>query len=345
MSRKTALVICPGRGTYTKDELGYLKKFKKKNQKFLNEIDDYRKAKSQISIQEIDGSQKFQANQMTAGENASALIYACAMGDFWEINQNKIEVVGILGNSMGWYITLAAAGAVPGKCGIELINTMGSMMSSGLIGGQLIHSLVGGQWEKNSSEEEKFWKTVKEIHLEKDTELYLSIRLGGYVVLGGNDLGLKKALDRIPKKEGKYPFRLFNHGAFHTPLLKKISEKGFSALNDNLFKNPKIPMIDGRGKIWETHSSDPKELREYTLGQQVIAPYDFTQSVIVGLKEFAPDCLILLGPGFTLGGAIGQILVQEEWLGIKSKSEFQAMQKEKPFLISMGRDTERKRVT
>ena len=345
MAQKTALVICPGRGSYTKEELGYFGRFGKNFKPFLDEIDEYRATKSQVSIQSMDRETSFKSSLMTPGENASALIYACAMGDYRSIDSKKIDVVGICGNSMGWYITLAASNAVSAKGGIEIVNTMGSMMADGLIGGQIIYPIVDENWKPSVSQEKEFWKIVEEIQIEKDSELYLSIRLGGFIVLGGNEVGLKKALDRLPKREGRYPFQLMNHGAFHTPMLKSISEKGFAALGESLFQKPELPIIDGQGKIWDPHSTDPIELRNYTLGHQVIEPYDFTRSVVVGMKELAPDCLILLGPGASLGAAIGQIIIQEKWNGVESKEEFQTMQKENPFLISMGRDNEKDLVT
>ena len=46
--------------------------------------------------------------------------------------------------------------------------------------------------------------------------------------------------------------------------------------------------------------------------------------------------MILLGPGNTLGGAVAQVLIDNNWNDLKSKSEFIQNQKNTPFLISMG---------
>src|SRR5690606_40799467 len=98
-----------------------------------------------------------------------------------------------------------------------------------------------------------------------------------------------------------------------------------------------MPLIDGRGHIWMDYATDLEEIYQYTFEHQVIAPYDFTAAVTVSLKEFCPDRLILLGPGNTLGGAIGQILIQNKWHNIASKSDLSERQKQDPFLISLGR--------
>ena len=72
--------------------------------------------------------------------------------------------------------------------------------------------------------------------------------------------------------------------------------------------------------------------------EQVLSTFDFTTSIRAALREFAPERVVLLGPGETLGGAIAQVLVLEGWQGIRSKSEFIARQAtDEPILISMGR--------
>jgi hypothetical protein len=62
------------------------------------------------------------------------------------------------------------------------------------------------------------------------------------------------------------------------------------------------------------------------------------------MKEFCPDKLVLLGPGNTLGGAIGQIMINNNWLDINSKKAFSSRQKKDPYLISMGMKDQRELV-
>ena len=63
------------------------------------------------------------------------------------------------------------------------------------------------------------------------------------------------------------------------------------------------------------------------------------------MREYAPDRIILLGPGDSLGGAIAQALIGIEWRGLLSKSDFQEMQASSPYLLSMGREDQRAMVT
>ncbi len=338
--RERVVVICPGRGTYTKETLGYLKKYRpQQNQQynqFFDLLDQKRQALGVPTLSDLDNEPVFKPGLHTKGEHASALIYACSFADFMSLDREKFDVVAVTGNSMGWYIALAVAGALDANSAFEVINTMGSMMKEQIIGGQLIYPIVDLNWQKSLHQEKDLQQALSEVQAMDGCEAYISIHLGGYAVIGGNQKALDFLLKRLPKIEN-YPFQLINHAAFHTPLLNEISNRAFETLPPPLFQKPQIPLIDGRGHIWMDYATDLEALYDYTLGHQVVAPYDFTQAVTVALKEFCPDRLILLGPGNTLGGSIGQILIENKWKNVSSKADFTNLQKADPFLISMGR--------
>ena len=342
--KKRALVICPGRGTYNKEDLGYLQRLHPDKIDIVNNIDAYRKAKKQVSIHDLDTAAQYSMRTHTAGENASALIYACAISDFQSINSEEYDVVAVTGNSMGWYIALAAAGALNPQAAIELINTMGSMMTSGLIGGQMIYPITDENWVLDPQAILVTEQALAKVNKIEDCDVHVSIKLGGYVVFGGNKKGLKELEQILPKVQDRYPMNLFNHAAFHTPLLNDISAKAKSILQPSLFNAPKVPLIDGLGQIWQPYSCDAQQLYHYTLGTQVVDTYDFTKAIEVAVKEFAPDKLIVLGPGATLGGAVAQSLIQQKWLGMEHKKDFISLQKTNPFILAMGLAEQRKLV-
>ena len=332
--KKRIVVVCPGRGSYTKDNLGTLKN-RSNVELDLKHMDQQRIKMEWPGITELDSMEKFKTSLHTKGEHASPLIYACSKADFLDIDQDKYEIVAIAGNSMGWYLTLAFAGSLNPQDSFHLIQTMGAMMKEGLVGGQIIYPIVNENWQVDPSKQKLVNNILEDVNSNPDCEAFVSIYLGGYVVLAGNKKAVSELLQKLPK-EDPYPFQLVNHGAFHTPLLKEISKTAEHSLYQLNFKSPQIPMIDGRGHIWHPYSTDSKKLYDYTLGHQVLETYDFSKSIEVALKEFSPDHLVLLGPGNSLGGSIGQCLIANEWMGIKSKADFIEMQKQSPFLISMG---------
>ncbi|GAA5139645.1 ACP S-malonyltransferase [Thalassotalea piscium] len=345
MSKKqTAVVICPGRGTYNKEELGYLSRFHSDKTEIISVIDNYRKSQKQPLISELDGQASYQLRKHTAGENASAIIYGCALADYHSIDLDKYDIVAVTGNSMGWYIALAVASALNPENSIELINTMGSMMSNGVIGGQLIYPIVDENWVINHNTHQSVMAKMAEVNQVQENEVYLSINLGGYLVFGGNKAGLKALEQSLPLVQDRYPMNLFNHAAFHTPLMDDISKQAKSMLSADKFTAPKIPLIDGLGNIWQPYSTDTKKLYDYTLDTQVTKMYDFSKAVEVALKEFAPDKLIILGPGATLGGSVAQNLIKHQWLEMNTKSDFISQQKEDPFVLAMGLAEQRKLV-
>ena len=106
------------------------------------------------------------------------------------------------------------------------------------------------------------------------------------------------------------------------------------------FALPQLPLVDGSGRVWRPGSDRegswlPTTLREYTLNEQITSPYQFGRSVGTALIEYDPDVIVLLGPGASLGGAIGQAICSVGWRGITSKHEFASVQQsDQPLLIT-----------
>ena len=48
--KQTAVVVCPGRGTYNKAELGYLSRFHQNKSELIGVIDEQRRQHSQITV-------------------------------------------------------------------------------------------------------------------------------------------------------------------------------------------------------------------------------------------------------------------------------------------------------
>jgi len=343
--KKKALVICPGRGSYNKDELGYLGRYHADKGEFIAAIDAFRQAQGQISVSELDGAEKYSLSLHTRGDNASALIYACAYADFLSIDRDRFDVVALSGNSMGWYIALACARALTPDGALEVINTMGTLMHNSLIGGQMIYPLVDQDWREIGGRRAELMQVMAQINAQPDHELYISIELGGMLVFAGNEAALDVLEKRLKPEQGRFPLRLKNHAAFHTPLQAPISLQGKAALSPDLFRAPSIPMIDGRGHLWRPHATSPEQLWDYTLGKQVVTTYDFTLAIKVALREFAPDCLIILGPGNSLGAVVAQSMIAINWHNLSAKADFIEMQKSDPFVFSMGMPDQRHTVT
>ncbi len=337
---RTAVVICPGRGTYNKPELGYLHRHHSNRMELFREFDAIRAETGQEAVTALDGAQRFSVSKYSRGDVASPLIYAASLADAQALAED-IEVVAVTGNSMGWYIALAAAGALSPENGFRVVNTMGTLMQTHLIGGQLVYPFTGDDWRDDPARKAELLAEVVRINALPEHALALSIDLGGMLVLAGNEAGLKAFEAAQPVVQERFPMRLANHAAFHTRLQAPVAQEGRRQLPATLFTQPDLPMIDGRGKIWWPGATDTGALWDYTLGHQVTEPYDFTRAVQTAAREFAPDLFIVTGPGATLGGAVAQSLVLANWRGMSDKDSFQALQAQDPFLIALGREDQR----
>ena len=336
----TAVVICPGRGSYNKAELGYLGRHFP-DAALLSRLDALRAAAGQVPLSALDGAARFSPSRHLRGDNASALIFAASLGDFLSIDFERIEVAAVTGNSMGWYTALACGGATSPEGGFEIANTMGRLMQGALIGGQLVYPVLGEDWRPDPARKAALLARVAEIDGRQGHTLALSIDLGGMLVLAGNAEGLRAFEGAVSKIDDRFPMRLANHAAFHTALQRPVAEQGRAMLAPALFGQPRLPLIDGRGAIWWPGASEPRALWDYTLGAQVTEAYDFTRAITVAAREFAPDLFIVTGPGTSLGGAVAQSLVLAGWRGMASKRDFTTLQSETPLLAAMGDGAQR----
>lgn len=346
VAKKTAIVVAPGRGTYGKGELGSIARLH--GARFADRIagfDAQRRTRGQPTVSELDGAERFSVATHMRGDVAAPLIYTATALDYLSIDREQYDVVAALGNSMGWYSALALGGAVSIEDGFRISNAMGLNSQAHGPGGQILLQIVDEDWRPVPGLRETLLALVAAIAARPDHALALSIDLAGMLVLAGNEAGLAALLAEAPPTPGRDPLRLAGHGPFHTPLMVGSADKAKAELPPALFGRPAIPLVDGRGHIWRRFASDPHAIWDYSFGHQILAPYDFALSVQVAVREFAPDVIILPGPGDTLGGAIAQALIGIEWQGIAGKGDFMARQGSDPILLSMGRAEQRARVT
>jgi acyl transferase domain-containing protein len=328
-----AALLCPGRGSYGERQLRSLPA----DHAWVRRADELRVEYGLPKLTELDRAERYSAALHLRPANASLLIWLVSMLDCAQaLALERHEVVCVAGNSMGWYTALAVAGALSFDDGFRLVQEMSLLQEQHAGGGQVIYPLIDEQWRRD----EVLAGAVRDALATSNGQAFPSIDLGGYAVLAGTEAGIAHLLQRLPPvKLGatSYPFRLIQHGAYHTQLVQPVAAAARAKLARLDFRQPTTTLIDGRGVRFTPWSTDVAELVDYTLGAQVVEPYDFTLSVRVALREHAPDALVLPGPGNTLGGVCGQILAAEGWRSIGSKADFErAQQGERPPLVSMG---------
>lgn len=325
-------VLCPGRGSYTESSLGSLPE----RHPWVARADELRAEYGLEPLSALDRAQRFSQKLHLRPANASALIWLVALLDAAEALERG-RCVAVAGNSLGWYVALAVAEALDFDDGFRLVQEMALLQEELRGGGQVIYPLVDAEWRPDEVRRE----AVRAALAAAPGEAFPSIALGGYAVLAGSDAGVSHLLRTLPPVElgrNRYPLKLLHHGPYHTPLAAPVAERAQERLARLAWRRPRFHLVDGRGVRFSPWSTDLDALREATLRRQVVAPYDFTLSVRIVLRELAPDELVLPGPGNTLGGVCGQILALEGWRGVRTRADFEALQaSEHPPVRSMRR--------
>jgi acyl transferase domain-containing protein len=338
---RRALIVCPGRGSYGRDTLGSLKGRSADARAVIDACDAHRASRGLPTVSELDADATFKADRHLAGEHASLLTFAASLADLAELSPS-FEIVAVTGNSMGWYTALAAAGALSIADGIRLVDTMGGYQAEQVIGGQLIQPLAGEDGRVDPAR-----LAAVEAALARASEVGVaawSIRLGTFAVLGGDEAGLAALQAHLPQETRgarTFPTRLPKHAAFHTALMRDTSARALRDLAGLRFTAPRVPLIDGRGVVHRPLWADPEALRSYTLGHQVTEPYDLDAAVRTALHHAAPDVVVLLGPGDSLGGPVLGMLLADGWHGARTKVELDAAQAREPRGLSFGRKEQR----
>jgi acyl transferase domain-containing protein len=331
------VVVCPGRGSYGAGDLGSLAGAPRE---IVDAIDRRRAAVRLPPIATLDGAPAFE-NRHTVGANAADLTFARSLADLAAVDRARVDVGCVIGNSMGWYTALVIAGALDLDAGARLVGTMAALQAEHGTGGQIVYPIVDDAWQPDPVLEAAVTAALA------SSGVYLSIQLGGSVVLGIDDGIDPGALLRPLRRGGiTYPLRLTGHQAFHTRLVEPVVDHARAALADIACAPPAITLIGGDGQIHRPRITERATLREYTFGPQLVEPFDFVTCVRTAVGNFAPDALVLLGPGETLGGACGQILVDMRWRGLRDRKDFaEAQAGDAPLVIAMSRPAQRALVT
>lgn len=332
-----ALVVLPGRGSFRPEHLGTIAE----NSQILAKSDRFRQQFNRKTVTELANADKFSAKFHIAGENASILTAVYGLSEFEHL-ADDINVVAICGNSMGWYTTLIASGVLSPEDGLHLIETMGQYQASNQMGAQLLYPMTNADWTLDRKIYEQINQLVQDTH-----DLHWSIHLGHQAVLGGSKSAIKQVQSILPPKTIgtiQFPLILPMHSAFHTPLMKVSSERACQDLATLSFNAPIVPIFDGFGRHWRPHTADTNQLKAYTLTAQVTDPFDFKRMIQSAVQEYAPDCIIQLGPGGNLGGAIAHSLIEINWTKLHQKSDFLDRQSSNPFVYSTARPEQRDRV-
>jgi [acyl-carrier-protein] S-malonyltransferase len=328
-------VVCPGRGAYGPASLGSLPR----DHPWLEAAEVLRSGLDLPSLAELDAAESFDPAQHLRPANAAPLTYLVTLIDAARAAEDH-EVVAVAGNSLGWQSALGVAGALSFEDGFRLVQQLALLSEAasragGPGGGQVIYPLTDASWHPDPALRSAVEAALSQVNGDAHT----AVELGGYVLLAGTETGVGKLLAALPEVrvgEQLYPLRSALASPSHTPLAGELASAARGLLDDLAWREPSTTLIDGRGARWTPWSTSPAALAKYTLGEQLTEPYRFGSSLRVALREYAPDMLVLPGPGNSLGAICGQVIVAEGYRRIRSRKAFEAAQSgRRPLVVSM----------
>ena len=334
MSR--AAVAFPGRGSYGAASLRSLPA----SHAWVRRADELRAERDLPALSELDGAPRLDPDLHGRPSNAWPLTFLCGLLDAERIAGDH-EVVVVIASSTGWYTALAASGVLGFDAAFSLVQEMALAADAPLpeeVGAaELIYPLTDDAWQPDPDRIGELRDALDQA----DDDVALSLDLGAFAVLAGSAAGIGALANRLPAVtigDRAFPLRMAGADAWHTPLRAGAAADAVDRIGELNWDRPSVTLIDGRGVRFTPWSTDPAELADHTLRGQATRAYDFATGLRVALREYAPDVVLLPGPGASLGAACAQNIVAEGYRGIRSRAEFEAAQAgASPILLSMRR--------
>jgi hypothetical protein len=291
-------------------------------------------------LSELDAAEQFLPAVHLRPTHAWPLTFLSSLLDAERIADDH-EVVVVVAASTGWYTALAASGALGFDDAFRLVQAMATAADEPLPGGEepaeLVYALTSDAWDRDEARSAALDRALAET----DAGAFRAIELGSHAVVAGTQVAIDRLAGQLPPVivgGRSFPLRLATADAWHTPLRTAAAEAAVAELGDLTWDRPNVTLVDGRGVRWTPWGTDPDRLRRETLTGLADAPYDFARAFRVAIREYAPDAILLPGPGTTLGSACAQLIVAEGYRGIRTRADFEAAQAgASPLLLSVRR--------
>jgi hypothetical protein len=331
-----AAVAFPGRGSYGPGSLGSLPA----DHPWVRRADELRAEASLPPLTAVDGAERFAPSLHLRAANAWPLTFLVGLLDAERIADDH-EVVVVVASSIGWYTALAASGALEFDDAFRLVQQMAlaaeEPLEDAATAAELVYPLIDDAWERDESRA----GLIDEALATAGGGVARALELGSFSVIAGTASAVDRvsaALPPVTMGGRSYPLRLASAEAWHTPLRARSAAGAAARLSGLGWERPRVTIVDGRGVRFTPLATDPARLAEHSLVGHAEAPYDFARAFRVALREYAPDVVLLPGPGATLGTACAQLIVAEGYRGIRSRTELEAVQAgPSPLLLSMRR--------
>lgn len=240
-------------------------------------------------------------------ENTQPALFVHSLAIFEVIKNLKID--GVAGHSLGEYSALTSAGVFTFEIGLKLVKLRGLLMQeSGNRNPGTMAAIIGLSEEK--------LKEICEDLSEIGIVQLANYNSPGQIVISGNVLAVRKAIDIAKKSGAKIAKELVVSGAFHSPLMNYAYERIANELNHIKMYEPKYPVYSNVTGEKFQNINQIKNL----LIEQIIKPVKW-QHIIENMIRDGIKTFIEVGAGKVLTGLIKRINANVNVINIGTSEE------------------------
>ncbi len=157
----------------------------------------------------------------------------------------------VAGHSVGELAALVAAGVIDIEDGFRLVSVRAQAMSAASKAHPGSMAAIIGLDDRDVG-------AVCEAASDTGQVGLANYNCPGQIVISGDDLGIKRAMEMAREKGAKRVLELPVSGAFHSNLMKPAVEALSAALEDVTFSSPPIPVVPN---VTGTPTTDPDDLQ------------------------------------------------------------------------------------
>jgi hypothetical protein len=288
----------------------------------IDEADAFRQASGLPTLRQLDAASELDASVHGQPIHDMPLGYLLAVLQADEA-QREHRPVAIVADRGGWYAALTVAGVLSFADGLHLVHELAAAEQQSAPVAQVVYPLTDAAWRPQPALRAALQAALRTV----DGEATALLDLGAFGIVAGEQATIDRLLATlrpVQVADRRYPRRVASAGhARVAPLPPSVAEH-LRALE---WRPPQITLIDGRGARHTPWSADPADLRDYTLTTMPAEAFGFASALRVALREYAPDVVLLLGPGRSPASAVAQLVVAEGYHGLRTRAAYEADQR------------------
>lgn len=263
-------------------------------------LERFAQASEQLGYDLLELCTKGPAEQLDSTAHSQPAIYVASLAAMEQLDSEKPEVVHscvvTAGLSLGEYTALAFAGALSFADGLRVVAERGAAMQDAA------EAVPSGMVSVLGMELADIEAIVKQA-AQGEVLAVANHLCPGNIVISGTNSACERAAELAEQGGAMRVVPLAVAGAFHTSLMQPAVERLEAVLETVDLRPPRIPVISN---VDAQPHDDPTEIRRL-LGEQVVSPVRWEDSMRHLLADYSVDTCWEIGPGRVLRGLLKRI--------------------------------------